>query len=68
MREEGGRGDFLFEVGTTDDFGARWGTRRRLQQLPPHLIVESAQGHVEIAAGHITATVKGRAISVREQM
>lgn len=66
--EEGGRGDFLFEVGTTDDFGAWWGTRRRVQQLLPHLIVELAQGHFEIVAGRITATVEGRAISLREQM
>jgi hypothetical protein len=66
--EEGGHGDFLFEVGNADEFGAWWGQRRKKQEQLPNVIVELAGGRFEVLKGRITVKVSGRAISLREQM
>ena len=66
--EEGGRGDFLFEVGVTDEFGAWWGQGRKKQEQLPNVIVELAGGRFELVKGRITVNVSGRAIALREQM
>jgi hypothetical protein len=65
--EEGG-GDFLFEVGATQEFGAWWAQRPKKQSQLPNVLLALSLGEFQVVNRRITVIVDGRPITLREQM
>jgi len=66
--EEGGRGDFRFEVGAEERFGGWWAKSPKKQSDLPGVVLELAAGRYEVVDGRVTVRVNGHIVTLRDQM
>jgi hypothetical protein len=66
--QEGGRGDYLFEIGPEELFAAWWGQRRERQARLPQIVLALALNRFEEDGGRITVRVGAERIALRTRM